>query len=276
VVDPNATPGLVDGTQYSVVLTSDQPVAVVVNAHNVNDPPVGFSHNGITGGATTLNAPYVVKNGAGGMNSPLVVQNTGAASVDATLELRPFSGGAAQTFVLRGIAPGASRVFDPRFALGTTEVCVTSSATCLGPGEYSLRLTSTGPVAALVLPTGATAADSYAAAAGSSRLYMPNVTRTLGGAAGWTTPIVLQSVTALGATLNWYRFSDGALVMSEHVTLTSGAATWLDPRAIPGLADDAQYSVVADGDGGGAINAIVYEQWLGGGDGVMIYSAFAR
>src|SRR5207247_9667493 len=127
-----------------------------------------------------------------------------------------------------------------------------------------------GAIAALVLPTGATTAESYAAAAGASRLYMPNVTRTLGGANGWTTPIVLQSVTALGATLNWYRFSDGALVMSEHVTLASGTATWLDPRAIPGLADDAQYSVVADGDGGRAINAIVYEQWLGGSEGASI------
>jgi hypothetical protein len=277
VVDPDATLGLVDGTQYSVVLTSDQPISVVVNAHNLNDPPVGFSHNGIAAGATTLYAPYVAKSGAGGLNSPVVVQNTGAAAVDATLELTPFVGSGVKRFTLSGIAAGGSRVFDPRFNLGTTDPCTLDSATCLGPGEYALRLTATGPVAALVLPTGPTTADAYAAAsAPTARQYLPNVTRALGGASGWTTPIVLQSAGALGATLKWYRFSDGALQVTQHVMLAAGGSTWIDPRSVTGLADEGQYAVVVDGDGGGAVNAIVYEEWLGGGDGVMIYSGFAR
>src|SRR5687767_15178618 len=39
--------GLRDGTQYAVTLTSTQPIAVVVNAHNETGAPVAFSHNGI-------------------------------------------------------------------------------------------------------------------------------------------------------------------------------------------------------------------------------------
>ena len=102
-------------------------------------------------------------------------------------------------------------------------------------------------------------------------MYLPNVTRTLGGASGWTTPIVVQSAGAATATLRWYRFGDALLVRTQTVTLPFGGATWLDPRSVGGLSDDAQYAVVIDGTGG-SITAIVYEQLLGGGgDGVMIY-----
>src|SRR4051812_400563 len=55
VIDPDFEPaatgapnsGLADGTQYAVTLTSTQPIAVVVNAHNEAGAPVAFSHNGI-------------------------------------------------------------------------------------------------------------------------------------------------------------------------------------------------------------------------------------
>jgi hypothetical protein len=102
------------------------------------------------------------------------------------------------------------------------------------------------------------------------------VTRALGAPSGWATPIILQSTGAMGATLSWYGFRDGSLAAAQHVTLPIGGAIWIDPRTVPGLADEGQYPVVLDGDQGGAVNAIVYEQWLGGGDGVMIYSGFAR
>jgi len=276
-VDPDFTTGLVDGTQYSVVLTADGPVAVVVNAHQKNDPRVSYSTNGIGAGANTLYGPYVVKSGPAGANSPIVVQNTGSSNTDATLELTPMSGGAIQRFVLSGIPAGQSRVFDPRFALGTTEPCMSASDVCLGVGEYAIKISANGSIAALVIPTGPTTADAYATSGfGGNRLYLPNVTRALGGANGWTTPIVLQSTGALGATLRWYRFSDGSLDATQHVSLPAGGSLWIDPRTVGGLQNEGQYAVVVDGDGGAAVNAIVYEEWLGGGDGVMIYSGFAR
>src|SRR4029078_8498526 len=52
---PDFTPGLVDGTQYAVTVTSNQAVAVVANAHNESIGPLAFSHNGLaTGGATVF------------------------------------------------------------------------------------------------------------------------------------------------------------------------------------------------------------------------------
>jgi hypothetical protein len=278
VVDPDFTPGLVDGTQYSVVLHADQPISAIVNANNHTGAPVAFTTTGATSGAGTLYAPYAVKtNGSGGLNSPVVVQNLSALAADATLEFMPLGGGPTQVFTLSGIAPAASRVFDPRFALGGTTPCEVASASCLGAGEYSLRITATQAVTAVVLPTGAVTSDGYAATASpSSRAYLPNVTRTLGGSSGWTTPIALQSAGATTATLRWYRFSDALLVRTQVVALPAGGAVWLDPRAIAGLADDAQYSVVIDGGAGGALTAIVYEHFFGQGDGVMIYGSVTQ
>src|SRR2546430_7165699 len=44
---------------------------------------------------------------------------------------------------------------------------------------------------------------------------LPILTRTLGGANGWTTPLAIQTTGADSATLKWYRFSDGALVFTQ-------------------------------------------------------------
>ena len=273
VVDPDFTVGLADGTQYSVVLRADQPITAVVNAHNESGSPVAFTTLAAASGARTLYAPYAARtDAAGGTNSPVVVQNLSSTPTDATLEFTPLGGGPKQVFTLAAIGSGASKVFDPRFTLGTTTPCHGSTATCLGSGDYSLRITATQDITALVLPTSATTSDAYAAAAVVTPLtYLPNVTRTLGGASGWTTPIALQSAGATAARLRWYRFSDAQLVLTQDVTLPIGGAVWLDPRFINGLADDTQYAVVVEGGAGAGVTAIVYEHFLGGGDGVMIY-----
>ena len=286
VVDPNYEPGytgavgsgLRDQTQYAVTVTSDQPVAVVVNAYNDTGNPVAYSHNGLATGAATLYGPYAAK-GADGVNrfSPIVVQNVGTNAVAPTLAFTPLGGGAVQTFTGPTVQPGSSWAFDPRFTLGTTTLCSGPSATCLGAGSYSVVISASGgQIAAVILPVSDATAMAYSAAPTvTTRQYLPNVTRTLGGASGYTTPILLQSAGATSATLRWYRFSDGSLVTTTTHTLPSGGAVAIDPRSVGGLSDDTQYAVVADGTGG-SITAIVEELAFSGGDAAMIYEGFAR
>ena len=116
----------------------------------------------------------------------------------------------------------------------------------------------------------------YAAAATpSARVWMPNTTRTLGGANGWSTPVIVQGVTATSVKLTWYRFSDGALIATQTLPFTQlGMALRVDPRDVAQLADGTQYSVVADGIGG-TIVGIVTELNFQGGDGAMIYEGFS-
>jgi len=274
-VDPNSEPGLIDGRQYSVTVTSAQAVSVVVNTHNdafggsyhccpptVGDP-VAYSTNGIAAGGPRVYGPYAAKNAPGGHVSTIVVQNTSAQTTTPRLDFAPLGGtGPTQPFTSPSpIAPGASWAFDPRFVLGTTTPCTASSATCLGDGEYSFvadsgdATASIGVAVNVISPS--TAAGYTAIAVPATKVFAPNVTRMLGGPpGGWTTPILLQSVSATGATLEWRRFSDGQLVLTQTVQIPSGHAIRIDPREVAGLSDNTQYSVVMTGTGG-TIAAVV-------------------
>ncbi|HET8568176.1 MAG TPA: carboxypeptidase-like regulatory domain-containing protein [Candidatus Limnocylindria bacterium] len=289
-IDPNLEPGLTDGTQYAVTVTASQPLSVVVNTHclatssacSPGGSPLFYATNGITAGASTIYGPYAVKNveGVGQGVSPIVVQNLGSAAVAPTLAFRPLGGGTVTTFTGPSVAPGASWAFDPRFVNGSSAqgTCgAAASAGCLANGEYSFVASAAGgSLAAVVNVISAFTASGYAALAQpAQRVYLPNVTRRLGGATGWSTPVVIQSAGATSATLSWYRFSDGSLVTTTSVSFSNGVAANVDPRSVPGLSDETQYSVVAQGAGGNIVG-IVRELNFQGGDGAMTYEGFGR
>lgn len=285
-IDPNWEPGLVDGHQYSVTITGNGKMGVVVNSQNdapTAAAPVAYSQDGLVTGASSLYGAYAAKNAQGvGRVSTIVVQNMGNAAVSPTLTFRPLGGGGtAKAFPLGTIQPGAGRPFDPRYFNGdvTQPVCTSAGAdVCLADGEYSFIVSlptgSTGTLAADVNVISTTDAMGYAATATpSKRVYLPNVTRTLGGANGWTTPIIVQSASATTAQLSWYRFTDQTLVLTQPITLNPGDSYRIDPRSLSALSDDTQYSVVLDG-ADGTLSAIVTELNFLGGDGAMAYEGF--
>ncbi|HEY6959368.1 MAG TPA: Ig-like domain-containing protein [Candidatus Limnocylindria bacterium] len=280
VIDPNSddavlgAPGLVDGTQYAVTLTADQPIAVVANAENRAVGPVAYSMNGIIDGATAVYAPYAMKL-LNALFSPVVVQNLSASVADARLTFTPLAGGGvAQVFTLASIPAGGSRAFDPRFALGTTTPCLAAvPAVCLANGEYSLKIESTVPIAGVVLPNSATTAAGYPAATTfQPRATLPVVTRTVGGPAGWTTSMFIERGTATSATLRYYALGTRTLAATQQIALGTSSIR-IDPRGVVGLADGTTYSVTIDGNGG-TLAAIAYQQALTGGDASMMYEAF--
>lgn len=279
-VDPNSTLGLVDGKAYSVTVTADQPIAVVVNTHNdaaTVANPVAYSADGIALGGATLYAPYFAKNASRVGVSTMVVQNVGGGPATPSLKFTPLGGGNATTLSLGSLNASNSAAFDPRYTNGNTAqpLCGgTASPGCLADGEYSVEITAGGgtTAAAVSVIGGASAMGYTALTQATPKYFLPNVTRTLGGVNGWTTPILLQSTTATTATLAWYRFTDGVLVTSQSVALTPGSGVRIDPRSVPGLTDDTQYAVVATSSGN--IAAIVVELATAG-DNAMIYEGFS-
>ena len=293
-IDPNSNdfalgaPGLTDNKQYAVTVTSNQPVAVVVNTHAdaaTVANPVAYAADGVTGGASTIYGAYASKNAAGiNRYSTIVVQNLGGAAVTPAITFTPLVGstGTANTYTFATpIQPNSSKAFDPRFSFSTQGTantpCSTGGADCLADGEYSIKISGGTSLAAAMNVisdvNGATAMGYAANAAPSTKFYLPNVTRTLGGANGWTTPIILQTVTATGATVQWRRFADGALVTTQTLNIATGSAMKIDPRTVAGLSDDTQYAVTVNGTGG-TLTAIVTELNFEGGDGAMAYEGF--
>jgi hypothetical protein len=268
-IDPSVEALLRAGRYYSVVLTSTQPIGVIANAHDdapTTAAPRGFSYNGIAQPQFgDVFMPYVRRDGASPKTyaNGILVQNAAAGDATPTLAFRRLGGGGAVTLSPPApIKPGATWYFDPE------------ASPQLGVGEYSL-VVSGGSFAVLDATLSAGAAMGYVGASGQgNRAYLPNVTRTLGGAPGWSTPIVVQSTGATSATLRWYRFSDGALITRQSVgPFARGDSLRIDPRNVVGLSDDTQYGVVVDAQGGN-IAALVTELNFEGGDGTMIYEGF--
>src|SRR5947207_9792857 len=283
-IEPNVEPSLVDGGAYAVTVRADQPLAVVVNTHNDDfgvAHPVAYAADWITGGFATLYGAYAAKNandyGRAGTMSTIVVQNLGGPGTTPTLEFTPLGGGATTTFAGPPTGAGAAWAFDPRYVNGVagTTLCGTAASPgCLADGEFTFKASAPGTIAAAVNVISPDSAMGYTATGSpASKFFLPNVTRTLGGPGGWTTPILVQSVTATGASGGWRRFADGALVTPENLTLTPGVGLRIDPLAVGGLSNDTQYAVTVTGIGGSVV-AIV-EELASGGENAMIYEGFA-
>lgn len=278
-VDPSVEPALVAGTEYSVLLTADQPIAAIANAHNdaASVPaPMGFSYNAVAVSASAqIYVPSVARNADGiARTSRVVVQNAGTLDAVPTLSFQRFGTGQVNITAPAPVRPGAAWTFDPRLlADGRTPCPAQGAPSCVGEGDWGL-VVSGGTFAVLAMSLSpSTALGFIGSSAPGNRAYLPNVTRTLGGANGWTTPIVLQSAGATGATLRWYRFSDGSLVTRQSVSgLVPGSSVRVDPRSVA-LSDDTQYAVVVDGLGGNIV-ALVMEFAFFGGDGAMAYEGF--
>lgn len=278
-IDPNFEPGLMDGKQYAVTVTAAQPLSVVVNTQDDQSwqiYPKAGSTVGVVSGGPTLFGGWITKN-VETRSGTLVVQNMGTTAATPTIAFTPLGGGAPTTFSFGTIQAGGSKAFDVRYTNGDTAqpLCAATASTgCLANGDYSLVVSAPGAsLAAQVNVNSNTNAMAYSATpTTATKSFLPNVTRTLGGATGWTTPVVIQSASASSVTLSWYRFSDGALVTTQNLSITPGSAIRVDPRTVSALADDTQYSVVADG-GTGMISGIVVEL-ASGGDNAMIYEGF--
>ena len=296
-IDPDSddinlgAPGLTDNKQYAVTVSANQPVAVVVNTQADKASvasPVASATDGITSGAATVYGAYAAKNAQGvGRRSSIIVQNLGAAAVTPKITFTPLNGGpgTANTYTFGAINPNSSKAFDPRFSFstqGTTNVpCSTGGADCLADGEYSIKIDALGgTIAAQVNIETATTAMGYSATATpATKFFLPNLTKSLcfcptpTQTTGWSTPILLQSVTATTVTISWYNFAGGSLAFTQTVSLAPGTATRIDPWSSSQLTADRQYSVVVDG-GTGTVTAIVSE-FASGGDNAMMYEGFA-
>jgi hypothetical protein len=283
-VDPRFESTLPSGTEYAVTLTSAQPIGVIVNTHRdaaTEARPRMFSYNGVGDAKLTSYLPYVPRV-VDGRTAILLVQNAGTNPITPTVTFQPLSGTAPVVVTASAaIAPGAAWFYalgregggSPSTLSETTVLPCGSGGSCVGDGEWSATV-SGGEFAVVAAGIGQASAFGYTAVPTGTRAYLPNVTRTLGGPDGWTTPVVVQSAGAASATVRWYRFADGQLVQTQALSnLAPGKSVKIDPRNVAGLVEATQYAVVVDA--AGPLAALTTEYNFQGGDGAMVYEGFA-
>jgi hypothetical protein len=192
--------------------------------------------------------------GQGGWTTPIVVQNIGEAPTDVALTFYRFSDGkSVATVTMPGLRPGQSRTFDPRADVRLPDDTQFSTVVQAASGQVAV---------AVVEGSGTSWMGYSGTPTGASTVYLPNITRNLGGRDGWNTPFIVQNLGAKKAvaTVSFYNFAAGTLAKRiDNVALEPGRSQAFLTWAIDGLADDAQYAVVVQGPADSQLYAIVNE-----------------
>jgi hypothetical protein len=159
----------------SVVVSSDQQVASVVNVLGSGTTNAGASYVGATQGSTSVSLPLLMKNhGTGNYNTWFNVQNTG--STDATVTVNYSDGTTAGPYTIK---PGAARTFDQ-----STEA---HSAT-----SFSAIVTSSQPVTVVVIEENSSVMFAYTGfTGGTTNPVMPLVNANN---SGYVTGIQIQNI----------------------------------------------------------------------------------
>jgi len=200
-------PELPSGWNGSVVVSSDQPLAAIVNEYTVPNVE-SASYTGSESGSTTVYLPAILKN-AWSWTTTFAVQNAGSGDTDITVEFRDMSGALVDTDTYTGIKAGAS------------VYCNQGLDDELGSFfAGSAKITSSVQPVVAVVNEDSTVYDTMSYngfTSGSTSLYLPSILKWYWS---WSTDIRMMNVgsSSTDATLE-FRDLDGNLAYATTVTL---------------------------------------------------------
>jgi len=276
-VRPWGIANLPDGGKYSVVVSSSQPVAAIVNHHDLPYDPTrvntrSMSAIGFGSGGQRVYCPNINKEYAG-WNTPFYIQNTGSASTNVTIEFYTFSDGSEVSGAQKVISlqPGRSYEYDP-----------VAENTLPGGAQYSVVATADpgGTIVGTVLQlatAGEGGLNNNCFNAGGTNVYLPNILKSY---AGWDTPFVVQNIGTVETTLTirYYDFTTGSEVYTVDPAPTiqprmsyAGRPWHISDSVLPATK---QYSVVVESSASDVV-AIVNEHKISSGfNQAMSYNGF--
>ncbi len=195
------------GFNGSVVVSSDQPVAAIVNVLG-DSGAFGASYSGFSSGSTTASIPLVMKNNYG-FSTWFNVQNTGTADANVTVT---YSNGTSEVATIK---PGAAATFDQATNANLPDGFVGSAV-----------VSSTQPVAIAVLEVGPTTLLAYNGfPSGSTELLMPLVNANN---YGYVTGIQIQNLgtTDTDVTVSYTPSSAGSACTETQTVPAGKSATF--------------------------------------------------
>jgi hypothetical protein len=260
--DPNLTAGL-----YSVVISSDEPVAAVVSEEATNRQ---MGYTGLEAGGEKVYLPNITK-GYYTFNTPFYIQNSGTSTTAVTIEFFYFNTGQKVTSATKliSLAPNVSYEYD---------VALIPNAELPTNMQYSVVATAAagGSIVGAVNQISSNTYLSYSGfAGGADTVYAPNIVK---GYSGYITPAVIQNVGTAEAwvTVEYWGMTDGvfyAAAGAKNVPLGPGLSlperpwTWADGV----LPNNKQYSMIIKGRPGDKLVAIVNQNGVKDG---TAYNAF--
>lgn len=265
--------GLPDNGKYSVVVSSSEPVAAIVNHQDV---PGGNSRamsvTGLGSGGQNVYCPNITKE-YWGWNTPFYIQNTGSSSTNVTIKFYKFSDGTEVVAAQKVIAldPGRSYEYDP-----------VTETTLPGGDQYSVVATadSGGTIVGTVLEflTAGQVEMSYNCFnAGGTSIYLPNITKSY---YGWDTPFIVQNIGAVTTilTIKYYDFTTGDLVYTVTPAPTIGPRLSYAGRpwqiSDSNLPPNKQYSVVVESSASDIVAVVNEQNPISGSTQAMAYNGF--
>jgi hypothetical protein len=198
---------LPSGWYGSVVVSSNQPLAAIVNEYTVPNLE-SASYTGSGSGGTTVYLPSILKN-AWSWTTTFAVQNAGSGDTDITVEFRDMSGTLVDTDTYTGLKAGASLYCNQGLddELGS-------------PFAGSAKITSSAEPVVAVVNEDSTVYDTMSYngfTSGSTSLYLASILKWY---FSWSTDIRMMNVgtSSTDATLE-FRDLDGNLAYATTVTL---------------------------------------------------------
>jgi hypothetical protein len=231
---PFQTDGITGPSSFngSAVLSSDKPIAAILNTQTSSTPFYGASTNGFSGGATSASLPLIACNN-GGFDTWFNVQNAGSGDANITVTYIPGSNGTAGlTDTVTGIKPGAAKTFNQKAGSGSTKNCdQLKDASGKFVGSATVASTNGQPIVASVMflgTGGIKALQGYNGfTAGSTAINLPLV---MANNSSYYTAIQVQNAgsnsTAITVTFGTNTAGSGT-PNPESFTLAGGAAKTL-------------------------------------------------
>jgi hypothetical protein len=133
----------------SAVLSSDKPIAAILNTQSSSTPFYGASTNGFSQGAQSVSLPLIACNNAG-YDTWFNIQNVGSADAEVTVNYVPGSSGTAAVDTVT-IAPNRAKTFDQFVDSTTGTKDCTDLAGTDGKFVGGATVTSDQPVVASVM-----------------------------------------------------------------------------------------------------------------------------
>ncbi len=189
------------GFNGSVVISSDQQIASVVNVLTGSGAKAGASYVAASQGGTSLSLPLLMKNNSG-YNTWFHLQNTGTTDANVTVN---YSDGTSQTAVIK---PGAAKLFD-------------QSTESHSAAVFSANITSSQPVAAAVIEENPVVMFAYTGfRGGSTNPVMPLINANN---SGYITGVQVQNIggTSTTVTISYTPSVEGT-ACTETQTIPAG------------------------------------------------------